>query len=375
MFRIVTGWPLWREPRVAIGLILAVELSALIMPAIFWSPISRFDIEVSTALVSLSIAYSAYTCSAERVRRTLHQGVEAAKYRNLLAIWGFAAAVLLPLQLAWLVVVGGAVAEWPARNVASRARLYRHVYNAAGAVLFAAATRAVSGSPLPMGLGLVLGVPVYMGVNVLAIAAVMVAAGERAAVRGLLQPSAHRVELCSIAISVGVVVLAESHLGMLIWLSLPAAVVLQRVTTRTRLRQVADEAQSRPMTEEAWLIAAREVVAALPVAAIMRIDTKEPAAVSAVAQIQAGCDAIGSLGKDGLGILLIDCPALSADALANRIRMALRHHQLEASVAAAAKPRDGHRLDDLLAVCEAELIARDAASRSAKPPQPDAESR
>ena len=225
---------------------------------------------------------------------------------------------------------------------------------------------------MPREFGIAAALPVNMAVGILSVAAVMVAAGERSAVRALLQPSAHRVEFCSIVISVGVVVLAYAHLGMLIWLSLPAAVVLQRITTRSRLRQVADQAHARPMSEEAWLIAANEVVAALPVAAIMRIDTKEPAAVSAVAQIQAGCDAIGSLGSDGLGILLLDCPALSADALANRIRMALRHHNLEASVAAAAKPRDGHCLDDLLAVCEAELIARDAASRSAKPSLPDA---
>jgi hypothetical protein len=168
-----------------------------------------------------------------------------------------------------------------------------------------------------------------------------------------------------------VVVLTYADLPALIWLSLPAAVGLQRITTRTRLRQVADDALLQPMSEEAWLIAAHEVVAALPVAAIMRIDTQEPAAVRAVAQIQAGCDAIGFLGNRGLGILLLDCPALSADALANRIRMALRHHNLEASVAAAAKPRDGYRLDDLLAVCEAELIARDAANRSAKPSHPE----
>lgn len=372
MLRILAGWPLWRESRVAIGLILAVELSAVVIPAIFWSPITRSNIEVSTALASLSIAYSAFTCSAERVRRTLHQGTEAIKYQNLLAVWRFAAAVLLPLQFASAVVVAGAVAEWPARNVAGRTRLYRHVYSTAVEVLAAAATHAVMQAALPRVLGLAVAVPVNMAVGILAVAAVMVAAGEHSAARGLLQPGAHRVEICSIALSVGVVVLAYNHLGMLVWLSLPAAIGLQRFTTRSRLKQVADEAHSKPMTEEAWLIAAREVVAALPVAAIMRIDTQEPAAVSAVAQIQAGCDAIGFLGTDGLGILLLDCPALSAEALANRIRMALRHQNLQASVASAAKPRDGQRLDDLLAVCEAELIARDAASRSAKPSLPDA---
>jgi hypothetical protein len=350
---------------------MAVELSALSVPAIFWSRITRSDFEISAALASLSIAYSTFTCSAERVRRTLHQGAEAIEYRNLLAVWRFAAAILLPIQMVWVVVVAGAIAEWPARNVAGRARLYRHVYSTAGEVLAAVATHAVSNSALPRELGLAFAIPANMGVGVLVVAAVMVAAGERSAVRGLLQLSPYRVEFCSVMISVAVVVLTYGHLGMLVWLSLPAAVGLQRVTTRSRLRQVADEAQTRPMTEEAWLIAANEVVAALPVAAIMRIETKEPAAVSAVSQIQAGCDAIGSLGSDGLGILLLDCPALSADALANRIRMALRYHNLEASVAAAAKPRDGYCLDDLLAVCEAELIARDAASRPAKPSLPD----
>jgi hypothetical protein len=346
-------------------------LSALIIPALFWSPITRSNFEIAAALTSLSIAYSAFTCSIERVRRTLHQGPEAARYQNLLAVWRFAAAVLLPVQLAWLVVVVGALAEWPARNVIGRARLYRYVYSTAGAVLVAVATRAVIGLLITRWLGLVVAVPVNVGVGVLTVAAAMVAAREGAAARGLLQPSAHRVEICSITISLAVVVLTYADLPALIWLSLPAAVGLQRITTRTRLRQVADDALLQPMSEEAWLIAAHEVVAALPVAAIMRIDTQEPAAVRAVAQIQAGCDAIGFLGNSGLGILLLDCPALSADALANRIRMALRHHNLEASVAAAAKPRDGYRLDDLLAVCEAELIARDAANRSAKPSHPE----
>jgi hypothetical protein len=372
VLRTMASWPLWREPRAALALIVAVELSALAIPAFSWKSITHSDIEVSTTLAFLSISYSVFTCSAERVRRTLHQGTEAVKYQNLLAIWGYAAAVLLPLPLVWITVVASGCAEWPARNVAGRARLYRHVYNTAVAVLAAAATHVVGNSAVPQGCGLALAASTYMAVGIFAVTAVMVVAGERGAVKALLQPNAHRVEFLSIAISMAVVLLAYTHLGMLIWLSLPAAVGLQRATTRSRLRRVADEAQVKPMTQEAWLIAAHEVVAALPVAAVMRIDTKEPAAVSAVAQIQAGCDAIGFLGKDGLGILLVDCPALSADALASRVRTALRHHDLEASVAAAAKPRDGYRLDDLLAVCEAELIARDAANRSARPSRPEA---
>jgi hypothetical protein len=125
------------------------------------------------------------------------------------------------------------------------------------------------------------------------------------------------------------------------------------------------------MAEEAWFIAATEVVAALPVVAVIRITTADPIAVSAVAQMQAGCDAIGYLGENGLGMLLVDCPSLSAEALASRLRMALRTKGIDGNVAAAGKPRDGYRLNDLLAICEAELVARDAADMPDKPVKPE----
>jgi hypothetical protein len=121
------------------------------------------------------------------------------------------------------------------------------------------------------------------------------------------------------------------------------------------------------MSEEAWSIAATEIVSALPVVSIMRINSAEPAAVAAVTQLQAGCDALGLVAGSELAVLLVDCPDLHADALAARLRTVLADHRVQASVAVAAKPRDGQTASDLLAVCEAELIARDAASSSARP--------
>jgi hypothetical protein len=371
VLRAAARWPIWRQSPVAIALILTVDFSAVLIPALFWHPITRSNIEISVALVTLSIAYSTFTCSAERVRRTLHQGAEAVKYRNLLAIWGFAAAVMLPLQLACAVAVVGAVAEWPARTVAGRARLYRHVYGTAGAVLAATATHVVINSGLGRWPGIAVAVPIYIAVGVFLVGVAMLAVGERSAARGLLQLSPYRAEICYLAISVGIVVLVDVRLGMLVWLSLPAAIGLQRVVTRNRLRRVADDALARPMAEEAWFIAATEVVAALPVVSIIRITTAEPAAASVVAQLQAGCDAIGYLGPDGLGVLLVDCPALSAEALAARLRTALSNKGIDGSIAAAGKPRDGYTLNDLLAICEAELVARDAVNLHDKPLRPE----
>ncbi|MBV9821800.1 MAG: hypothetical protein JO144_06105, partial [Actinobacteria bacterium] len=95
-------------------------------------------------------------------------------------------------------------------------------------------------------------------------------------------------------------------------------------------------------------------------------------AVSLVARMQVGCDAIGAMGKSGLAILLADCPGTNAESLAIRMRAALAQHGIPALVAVAAKPRDGQTSADLLAVSEAELIARGAASRPSKTLRPEA---
>lgn len=345
----------------------------MLVPAIFWMRISSADSAVTAGLASLSIVYSVFTCRAERARWGLHQGADTVQYQNLLAVWGFAAAILLPLPLVWLLAVAAAAAEWPARrNVAGHARMYRHVYSSAGAILAGVAAHLVRTAFAQQWLGVALAALAYMLVGVLAVSAAMLAAGEGLAVLGLLNLRAHQVEVCSLAISTGLVALLNCHLSILAWLSLPAAICLQRFTTRSRLRKVTEQAQAEPMSEEAWFIAAREVVTALPVVSILRIATSAPAAVNAIAQLQVGCDALGYMGKDGLGMLLVDCPALSAEALAARLRTALREKGVPAGVAAAGKPRDATSLADLLAICEAELIARDAVRPAPHFPQPDA---
>lgn len=367
MLRAAAKWPVWRLPTAALALVLSVDMAALLILPLSWRAAIRSEVELAVALSTLSIAYSALSYGAERLRRTLHQGAEAVQYRNLLAVWGFSAAVLLPLELAWLVAVVGAVAEWPARTVGGRAHLYRHVYSAAGAVLAAAAAHAVIGSTPERWLGIVVAVPVYIAATSVAVGAAMVSAGERSAARGLLRPGPYRAEVCCLAIAVAVVAVVDTQAELLAWLSLPAALVLQRMITRTRLRVVTDGALIRPMGQEIWFIAATEVVAAHPVVSIIRITTADPLAVSAVARMQAGADAIGYVGIDGLGMLLVDCPARSAEALAARLRLALRNKGIEAQVAAAGKPRDGYKLPDLLAICEAELVARDAAQDHLRP--------
>ena len=150
----------------------------------------------------------------------------------------------------------------------------------------------------------------------------------------------------------------------LIWLSLPAAVVIQRLFTKAELR--ARGSFAPPMNDEAWLHVAGVVVEASVAVTVLRVDASDTEAARVVAMMQGGCDAIGAYPPDGLAILLPDCPPANGDVLSRRLRIAMRHHKVECHVASASKPRDGQVLDDLLAVCAAELVvSREASNRSA----------
>ncbi len=148
---------------------------------------------------------------------------------------------------------------------------------------------------------------------------------------------------------------------LLVWLSLPAAVVIQRYFTTAELQ--AREVDAEPMGPDAWLLVARVIVERSATASVLRMDAQDPQAARTVAMLQGGCDAVGTYPGGGLAILLLDCPPAQGDALARRLRMAMDLHKVQCGIASASKPRDGHTVEDLLAVCEAELVLSTEVSR------------
>jgi hypothetical protein len=365
----ISAWSLWQAPRSAVAVILAVDLAAVCTAFSASASVRPHDLGTAALLASLSIVYSRFTVGWERARRALRLEKLPTLYPNLLATWAFAAAVLLPLILAAAVIALAAIAEWPARDIAGQATPYRYVYSTAGAILAATAANGCMSLSLPYQLPLALAAIGYILVGVAAVALAMVSAGQYQGLSLLLKAETHKLEVLTIALAIAQVQLIILDVP-LAWLSLPAAVVIQRWAVQSDLH-VTDVA-IRPMTEGAWLTVAREVVAACPVSAIMRIQTADPTAVSLVARMQVGCDAIGAMGKSGLAILLADCPGTNAESLAIRMRTALAEQGIHALVAVAAKPRDGQSSADLLAVSEAELIARAAAHRPSKTLRPEA---
>ena len=346
-----------------------MELCALSLPLLFGAPITGSAAATAGFIASLSLMYSGLSFRWERARRTIRRSSEPAAYQNMLSSWTFCAAIVLPFRLAALVIVVTALAEWPARNVIAQSRPYRYVYSTAATLLGAAAANRCTA--LPVLLAVPVGAVAYLTLSLAAVVLAMLAVGQRAEAVTFVKPTTHRIEFGTVSIAIAAIALLHSPWPAFAWLSLPATVVLQRYVLRADLR-AADDPAARPMNADAWLLVAREVIAACPVGAVMRVDTADPAAVSYLAQVQAGCDAIGMAGGSGLAVLLTECPAPNAEALAVRLRSVLHRQGIPAQVAVAAKPRDGQSLDDLLAVSEAELIARVAATRVARSDSPEA---
>ena len=350
--------------------ILAIDLLAVATICYFArAPVTVNDVWLAMLLASLSIAYSIHMLQAESARYALNQR-RAPAVSNMLATWTFPAAVLLPLPLAAAVIVASSAMQWRVKNFAGDASACRYIYSTAAVILSAAVVNQIGQLHGETELLLCVAAIGYVFTNgFLIMIAAGIASGFSAAA-AFLRPRNYLNELGTVAIGAGCVLLWLAHVP-LVWLSLPVVIGIQRFAMREESRSTT-EGLTAPMTERVWGTVAREVVRACTTAAVLRLDTDNPAAARAVAEMQAGCDAIGTVGASGLVILLADCPGPNADSLALRLRSAMSGAGVRANVAVAAKPRDGQVLEDLLAVTEAELITREAATRSAKSFRPEA---
>jgi hypothetical protein len=344
----------------AVVWILTVDAGVVVAAVTARSTVNRLDINLTILLASLSVAFSLASFKWDAIRRVLMDGAQFGVRVNLLAIWDFAAAILLPVHLAAAVVIVGSIADFPIRRITGLSKPYRYVFSAACTLSAVMTAHLCVQLPIPKLAGLALASLAYIPAEVLMLSSALVLCRQFQAAKQLLRPGTYVVEAQTIVIALLVVGMQDFAVP-LGWLSLPAALLLQRHAVVSRLRKGSDP-NVRPMEAGAWLLIARVVVEACQAAAIMRVDTTDSQAATLVAQLQAGCDAIGRC-DGGLAILLADCPAPNAESLANRMRSALRYNNIAAEVAVAAKPRDGQTVADLLAMAEAELITRRAARR------------
>jgi len=337
-----------------------VEAGALSAAFFLRSSVDRAELGLAALLVSLSVTYSLVVVGWEKARQFLLYERTPTTTPDLLATWCFAAAIMLPMQLSATVTVLAAIGEWRLYNLAGRKVLYRYVYSTAAAVLAGAAAHGAASCGLPHGINLVAAAVAWIVTMPASIALVMWASGQVAPIRAMLHPRSLRIEVVTVGIALLEYGCHACRLPLL-WLSLPAAVGVHRIFTRSELRNW--ERPDRLMSEDAWLAVARAVVDISATCTIVRVNAADATTARTVAMMNAGCDAIGSYGKGaGIAILLADCPPENGDALARRLRTALTVRGVNCQVAAASTPRDGQLLEDLLAISEAELLARDAAT-------------
>lgn len=366
-FSTLGAWQVWRERRRVLAILAVVEICALAAPLATWSPLSKADLDLALVLASLSLIYSLFVIGWEKARRHLLFERTPEITPNVLATWCFAAAIILPPVAAAAVAAISECGGWPVYNPAGTKRLYRFVYHVMTTVLGATATSEALRLDLPVWDALPIAAGVWLAVGPGLTILAMCASGQFGAAKAMLHPRTYRLEVVTMAVAIAEYTSYIAGFPLLIWLSLPVAVVIQRYFTTTELR--AREVGARPMDEQAWLHVAKVVVEATVTTSVLRIDTADPQTARTVAMMQGGCDAIGTYADGGLAILLPDCPPAQGDALARRLRIAMKLHKVECNIAAASKPRDGQVLDDLLAVSEAMLVlSREASRRSASSP-------
>ncbi len=344
--------------------LLAVELVASVLPVAFSAPPSAADYGFAVSLVVMAAAYTWAALRWEERRAMNADGHSYGLSTNLFGIWCFAA-ITLPIQLCAAVIVLIELSGVPARRAIGPTKAHRVTYSLAVAVLDVCAAIGVLHLPIPRAGQLVLAALAYFTVNVVGYCFAMALTRRPGGFRILMRPKNCVIEFACLAVGAATLLTFEAGMAQFAWLSVPVALIGQRCVVRYEMRREPAQSATEPlMVAEAWQVVAREVVRASAAAAVLRVDSSAPEAVAEVARVQAGCDAIGQNGPNGLAILLTDCPGPNADAIAARLRSALSGNKIDARVAVAAKPRDGHTLADLLAVSEAELIAMKAASAS-----------
>jgi hypothetical protein len=345
-----------------LAVLAVVEGLSLAAPVVTWSPVSKADLVLAVLLASLSVTYSLFVIGWEKARRLLLFERAPAMTPDVLGIWCFASALLLPPALAAAVTAISGLADWPSYNPAGTRPLYRYLYSTvAASALAATAASWLFRQHQALAAELPAAAAAWVVVGAGALALAMCASGQFAAARTMLLPRTHRIEAAAMAVAMAEFAVHQVLGAPLLWLSLPVAVLIQRHFTSAELHERAPDAQ--PIGQDAWAHIATVLVEAAETVTLIRVDGDDPQAMRTIAMLQGGCDAIGTYPGGGLAILLLDCPPAQGDALARRLRIAMRMHKVNCSVASASKPRDGQVVDDLLAVCEAELVVSNEASR------------
>jgi len=134
-----TQWAIWSLAALLLAYVLAVDIAAL--ATILASPVlAPMDTDDLTHFVLLAIGSAAYIEATRHIERLREVAAEGVPYVNLMGMWTFAGALILPLSLALALVLTTYVHAWFRLR---RVPIYRWTFSTASIVLAVAAAAVV----------------------------------------------------------------------------------------------------------------------------------------------------------------------------------------------------------------------------------------
>jgi diguanylate cyclase (GGDEF)-like protein len=402
----VRGWALWRLPRGAAGYVAAVTvLPAFALAAVVWTGQDRYRLADLWTLLVLS---GCAVVSIEGARRVGMPTLVAGRpYKDLVSVWLFAIALLLPAP--YIVVASAVLLPLLVRGVLEPP--YRRAFNAAGLALAGLAAHwvavEVSGRPeVAIGAGgprlawaLVLAGLAYELVNVVLVTLAIRLVEPDTPLQVALGDGATLITDTT-SVSLGVLAaVAWSVSPALALAAVPPVVLLQRALIHDELRAAAQtDGKTGLATAAHWLVLAQRCVdrghRAGTSCGVLLLDIDHfkdvndtwghlvgDEVLAEVARTLRGgvrpVDVIGRLGGEEFGVLLPDTGVVEAAAVAERLRVLIAGRglpvvgphgqqgeaQITVSVGVASTGTAGHLISDLLASADAALYRAKAGGR------------
>jgi diguanylate cyclase (GGDEF)-like protein len=403
----VGGWALWRLPRGATGYVVAVIASpAVVLAVMVWTGVDRYRLsDLGTVLLLSCCAL----VSIEGARRVGMPTLVAGRpYRDLVSVWLFAIALLLPAPY----VVLGAAVLFPLLVRGVLAQPWRRTFNAAGFALAGLAAHWVAvevgrgwpraavavGGTRPV-VALLLAAVVYELVNVVLVTLAIRLVEPQTPLRLALGDAGTLVTDIT-ALTLGLLAaVAWSVSPALVLATVPPVVLLQRALIHDELREAAQtDAKTGLATAAYWMALAQRSldrggresshcgVLLLDIDHFKEVNDTwghlvGDEVLAEVARTLRGgvrpADVVGRLGGEEFAVLLPDTGVVEAAAVAERVRAQMAAHtvpvvgaggqqglaRITVSVGVANTGDVGFVISDLLASADAALYRAKAGGR------------
>ncbi len=317
---------------------------------------SATQLESFLLLTLVSLSYSTSLRRIERLRRA----VTLDRVPDMLGVWTFAGAVLLPPPLIAALVIAVNLGEWPSRKAVGNGRPLRYAVSTGGTATWCIAASMVLHAR-PGFTGICLGIITFCALSAGFVAVLMYASGHRGALRMMCNSKVHAVEVGTQALGAGAALLMQWQPTVVV-LALPCLYGAHLAALRHAVKQTSSfDPTSGLWSEDAWAIQARDCIdGATGCVLLVLVDPDlpgcEPQIGTMLAETFGSGDAVGRYGTRQVVMVSRVDLACVGSILAGDTRAALREAGIVCQVGATVSA--GEDLDALLLRAGQDLMKR-----------------